>query len=67
MMVRRTIAMSTLGGTTKYALLMRRVAGLDVDKGDLRRLRDCITQKLYDQLVLGQAVAKANNRDIIEP
>jgi hypothetical protein len=46
---------------------MRRAAGLDVDKGDLRRLRDFINQKLYDLLVLGQAVAKANNRDIIEP
>jgi uncharacterized protein DUF1931 len=66
-MVRRTIAMSTLVGTTQWELLMRRATGLDVDKGDLRRLRDCITQKLYDLLVLGQAVAKANNRDIIEP
>jgi hypothetical protein len=54
-------------GTTKLELLFRRVAGLDVDKGDLRRLSDFVNHKLYDLLLIGQAVAKANNRDMIEP
>jgi Domain of unknown function (DUF1931) len=44
-----------------------RAAGLDVDKDDLRRYRDFVNRKLYDLLVIGQAAAKANGRDIIEP
>jgi hypothetical protein len=40
---------------------------LDVDKTDLRRLDDFTSQKVYELLLIGRAVAKANNRDIVEP
>lgn len=59
--------MTEIVGTTKLELLFRRAAGLDLDKGDLKRLSDFVNQKVYDLLLIGQAVAKANNRDMIEP
>ena len=43
----------------------RSAAGVDVDKDDLRRYGDFVNNKLYDLLVIGQAHAKANRRDII--
>ena len=59
--------MTEIVGTTKLELLFRRAAGLDVNKNDLKRLSDFVNQKVYDLLLIGQAVAKANNRDMIEP
>jgi hypothetical protein len=47
--------------------IFRIVAGLDVDKQDLKRYGDSINQKLYDLLLRGQAAAKANGRVIMEP
>jgi hypothetical protein len=58
--------MTEIVGTTKLELLFRRAAGLDLDKDDLKRLSDFVNQKVYDLLLIGQAVAKANNRDMIE-
>jgi hypothetical protein len=43
------------------------VAGLDVDKVDIKRLNEFVNKKLYDLLVRGEAVANANGRDIIQP
>ncbi len=50
-----------------FERLFRRAAGLDVDKDDLKRLSDFIRDKIYDLLVVGEAHAKANARDIIWP
>jgi hypothetical protein len=45
-----------------------RVAGdLDVDKDDLRRFEEFVNDKVYDMLLIAQAVAKANDRDVIQP
>src|SRR2546422_10820826 len=51
----------------KFERFFRGAAGLDVDKSDLRRYNDFVNQKTSDLLIRGQAVAKANGRDIIEP
>jgi hypothetical protein len=59
--------MTEIVGTTKLELLFRRAARLDLDKEDLKRLSDFVNQKVYDLLLIGQAVAKANDRDMIEP
>ena len=42
-------------------------ASLDVDKADLDRYNDCITRKVNDLLIRGEATARANARDVIEP
>ena len=54
-------------GVAKFERFFRVAASLDVDKDDLKRYSDFVNQKLYDLLIRGQAAAKANNRDIIEP
>jgi hypothetical protein len=57
----------TVMAVTKFERFFRVVAGLDVDKQDLKRYSDFVNQKIYDLLLRGQATAKANGRDIIEP
>ncbi len=59
--------MAELMAVDRFEKLFREAAGLDVDKSDLRRLNDFVNQKTYDLLVIGQANAKANGRDVIEP
>ena len=51
----------------RFERFFRSVAGLDVDKSDLRRYSDFVSDKLYDLLLRAQAAAKANGRDVIEP
>ena len=51
----------------RFERFFRVAAGLDVDKEDLRRHGDFVNRKLYDLLLIGQAAAKANGRDIIQP
>ncbi|HYR87751.1 MAG TPA: DUF1931 family protein [Terriglobia bacterium] len=51
----------------KFERFFRVAAGLDVDKSDLKRYNDFVNQKTYDLLIRGQAAAKANGRDIIQP
>jgi hypothetical protein len=51
----------------KFERFFRVAASLDIDKGDLKRYSDFVNQKIYDLLMRGQATAKANSRDIIEP
>jgi uncharacterized protein DUF1931 len=54
-------------GVAKFERLFRTASRLDVDKQDLRRYSDFINQKVYDLLLRGEAAAKANGRDIIQP
>ena len=54
-------------GVAKFERLFRTAARLDVDKQDLRRYSDFINQKVYDLLLRGEAAAKANGRDIVQP
>ena len=51
----------------KFECFFRVAAGLDIDKNDLKRYSDFVNQKIYDLLLRGQATAKANGCDIIEP
>jgi Domain of unknown function (DUF1931) len=51
----------------KFERFFRVAAGLDVDKSDLRRYSDFIDRKINHLLVAGQAAAKANLRDVLEP
>jgi hypothetical protein len=50
----------------RFQRLFRAAAGLDVDKNDLKRYDDFIDRKIYDLLLIGQAHAKANARDVIQ-
>lgn len=38
-----------------------------MDKDDLRRYGDFVNRKLHDPLLVGQAKARANGRDVVEP
>jgi hypothetical protein len=50
----------------RFERFFRSAGGLDVDKEDLKRYSDFVVDKIYDMLVIAQATAKANGRDIIE-
>lgn len=50
----------------RFERFFRRAAGLDVDKDDVKRYSDFVGHKLYDLLVIAQANAGANGRDVIE-
>jgi hypothetical protein len=54
-------------GVAKFERFFRLVAGLDVDKDDLKRFNEFINKKLRDLLIRGEAAANANGRDIIQP
>ncbi|AXK73514.1 DUF1931 family protein [Lysobacter sp. TY2-98] len=47
--------------------LFRRAGGLDLDKTDVRRLEEFVRHKVVDLVVRGEANAKANDRDVVEP
>jgi hypothetical protein len=51
----------------KFERFFRVAAGLDVDKDDIKRHSDFVSGKLYDLILIGQATAKANGRDILQP
>lgn len=53
-------------GIPKFERFFREAAGIDVDKSDLKRYSDFVNEELYDMLLIAQATAKANNRDVIE-
>jgi hypothetical protein len=54
-------------GISEFERFFRVAASLDVDKDDLRRYEDFVNRKIHDLLLIGQAKARANGRDIIEP
>jgi hypothetical protein len=57
----------TVMNIAKFERFFHLAASLDVDKEDLRRYSDFVHKKAYDLLLRGQANAKANGRDVIEP
>jgi len=54
-------------GVARFERFFRLAAELDVDKDDLKRFSDFVENKLYDVLLMGQATASANLRDLVEP
>jgi hypothetical protein len=54
-------------GFTRFEQFFRAASGVSVDRDDVRRYFDFVNDALYDLLVMGQATAKANVRDVIEP
>lgn len=54
-------------GATHIERLFREVAGLDLDKSDLARVRAFVDGIVYDMLVSAVARARANGRDIVQP
>ncbi len=51
---------------SQFERLFRKAASLDIDKSDIKRLENFVNQRLYDLLLLGQAAARANGRDVIQ-
>ncbi len=58
--------MAQLMGVSKFERLFRLAAGLDVDKNDLRRLNDFVQAKIHDLLLVAQAAARSNARDVVQ-
>ena len=54
-------------GFVKFERFFRVAGGVDVDRDDVKRYLDFVNDAVYDLLLIGQATAKANARDIIEP
>ena len=54
-------------GFAKFERFFRVAGGVDVDKDDVKRYLDFVNDAIYNLLLMGQATAKANVRDIIEP
>jgi hypothetical protein len=53
-------------GVPRFERFFREAASLDVDKDDIKRYSDFVNEEIYDLLLIGQATAKANSRDVIE-
>jgi hypothetical protein len=51
---------------SRFERFFRVAAGLDVDKADLERYSDFVHRKTYDLLLMAQAAARSNLRDVIE-
>jgi hypothetical protein len=51
----------------RFERFFRTAAQLDVDKDDIKRYSEFVEKKLYDLLLVGQATASANIRDVVEP
>jgi hypothetical protein len=54
-------------GVTKFERFFRAAAEVSVDRDDIQRYLDFVNDALYDLLIMGQATAKANLRDVIQP
>ena len=63
----RAVPPTHVMGVARFERFFRTAAGVNVDKQDLKRYSDFINHKVYDLLVRGVAIAKANDRNLIEP
>lgn len=54
-------------GVTRFKQFFRAAAEIDVDRNDLKRYNDFLNDKIYDMLLIAQAHAHANIRDVIQP
>jgi hypothetical protein len=54
-------------GFTKFERFFRAAGDVTVDRDDVKRYLDFVNDAVYDLLLIGQATAKDNVRDIIEP
>jgi hypothetical protein len=54
-------------GVSRFERFFRSVADLDVDKNDLKRYDEFVGRKLHDLIVVAEAKATANGRDIVQP
>jgi hypothetical protein len=56
-------------GFVKFERFFRAAGGVDVDvdRDDIKRYLDFVNDAIYDLLIIGQATAKANVRDVIDP
>jgi len=54
-------------GTHQIEHFFRVIAGLDVDKEDIKRYYNFVEQKMRDLLLMAQRCAKANDRIRVEP
>ena len=54
-------------GFTKFERFFREAAEVSVDRSDVRRYLDFVNDAIYDMLLIAQATAKANARDVILP
>jgi len=54
-------------GFTRFERLFRVAGRVDVDRDDIQRYLDFVNDALYDMLIMAQATAKANVRDVIDP
>ena len=52
-------------GFAKLEALMRKAAGLDIDKSKAKEITDIVEKKLYDLLLIGERNAKYNGREVI--
>jgi hypothetical protein len=55
-----------LMSVSTFERFFRSAAGIRVDKEDLKRYGEFVNKKLYDMLLIGEASARANSRDIVE-
>ena len=54
-------------GVIKFERFFRTAAGLNVDKNDIKRFDSFVRDKLGDMILMAEATARANNRDLIYP
>ena len=54
-------------GFSKFERFFRAAGGLDVDKNDVKRCEEFVNSKAYDLLLMAEATARSNGRDIIQP
>ncbi len=59
--------MAALFGARRLEELLRRVAGLNIDKSDVKRVTDLLGKKLNDLLIVGVRNASYNRRDVVMP
>lgn len=51
----------------RLEMLFRKGAGLDFDKSDFARLEEFVRRKVADLVLRGEAGAKSNARDVVQP